>query len=248
MKTAFVETENYRRLSDLATHLRGLDDEEPRLGVVSGRTGLGKTWAVHHYFIQNRRKHNYTYLRGLDVWSPSAFLRAVAGELGCHPWRERASCFAEVRNKLVETGGHLILDEADYFAADKHLLNTIRDLHDVIPGSIILVGEEELPGKLGTVKHFWGRVAKKVKFAALTAGDVAFIAHALCEVPGADGKMDPLVLAKEQAQQISGDTQGAFRAVKKTLRKLEADMHTNELAAATPRLVTEALHSIKRAA
>jgi len=255
MKIAFVETENWRRLSDLASHLRSLPEEEPRLGIVSGRTGLGKTWAVDRYYTLNKRKHGYIYLRALDLWSPSAMLKALAHKLDGYPWRERARCFDEVKTRLHDMGGqrgHIIIDEADYIAADRHLLNTIRDLHDSISGSIILVGEEGLQAKLSQVKHFWGRVATQpVKFAPLNAQDVAFIAHALCELSiTEDGKAKtaPLVLPREEAIRIAADTKGEFRLVKKALRKVENDMRTNGLSVVSPKLITEALDSIKRAA
>jgi len=234
MKTTFVETQNWLQLTRNLATLRDLSNEEPRIGVVCGRTGLGKTMAIRRY----QAKNAYIYVRALDVWSPSAMLKALARELKGHEYRERAACFAECVRRIEDEPRHIIIDEADYLTADRHLLNTVRDLHDATSVSFVLVGEEQLPVNLGRVPHFWGRVARHVVFAPLTTAEVSLIARDLC---GLD-------LADEQADEIREKAKGEFRWVKKSLRDLEGIVRHNKAERITPAMIEMAMRAVRRRA
>jgi DNA transposition AAA+ family ATPase len=194
--------------------------------------------AVRRYAAINR----YVYLRALDVWSPSAMLQALSHELGGYEYHGRAKSFAECVRRLGEDPRQIIIDEADYLAADKHLLNTIRDLHDQVEGSIILVGEERLPVHLQAKHraHFWGRVAQEMSFQPLTAEEVRQIAATLCEVP--------VVLSQAQAETIRDRSRGEFRWAKRMIREVETRMRSNRRTEVESELVEEAIRAIRRAA
>lgn len=241
MKAGFIETQSWRTLTAKLAALRDLTSEEPRLGVVSGRTGLGKTMAVRRYAAIN----GYVYVRALDVWSPSAMLQKLSHELGGYEYHGRARSFGECVRRLDPKEGdprHIIIDEADYLASDKHLLNTIRDLHDAVGTSIILVGEERLPVNLQARHraHFWGRVAQEMSFQALTAEEIRQIAAALCEVD--------VALSPAQAEMIREKSHGEFRWAKRMIREVETRMRSNRLSVVEPELVEEAVKAIRRAA
>jgi DNA transposition AAA+ family ATPase len=213
MKTGFVENDNWRNLCRHLSALRGLSEEEPRIAVVSGPTGLGKTSAVRRY----QAKNAYVYLRALAVWTPSAFLRALAHEIGAYEYQGAARCFEAIVLKLSGEPRHIIIDEANYLLRDR-LLDVVRDLHDKFPGSIILAGEETLPVAIGQVKHFHGRVARWIPFQPLEAAEVSAIARELCEID----------LTDAQAEAVRAKSGGEFRWIKKHLREIEAIARQNQ--------------------
>jgi hypothetical protein len=138
--------------------------------------------------------------------------------------------------KLEEDPQHIIIDEADYLAANRHLLNTVRDLHDHSGCSIILVGEEALPVKLERVANFWGRVAYVLPFAPLGSDEVSLIARELCG----------LNLTVEQAERIRSEARGDFRKMKKILRRLEMIVRANSSSGVSEKTIELAMRSIRK--
>jgi len=234
MKTSFIETNNWNRLNEASAALRELPEEEPRLGVVCGRTGLGKSMAIRRLAILN----GYAFLSAIDAWSPASMLRALARELETYEHRERARNFEQCVAKLRDSGRHVIFDEADYVASDKHLLATVRDLHDHTGCSIILVGEEGLPAKLERVPHFWGRVARRVQFSPLTGEEISLIAH----------KLAGIVLSDQLCEEIKTKSRGEFRRAKMLLRQLELAMRAQKGREADGGMIEAAWKAIERKA
>jgi DNA transposition AAA+ family ATPase len=250
MKNGFCETNNWNNLNAMAAILAGLTPDEPRIGLVYGHTGLGKTMAAKTF--QARHKNDdepYVYVRALDVWSPTAMLKALAGELAAPIDQQKAATFGNIVSKLESTPQHIIIDEADYLVADKHLLNTIRDLHDKVEISVILVGEERLHVSLQhpSRAHFLGRVAEEVAFHALTAPEIKVIARRLCEVRDEATNLVPLELTDEQAHDLRTDSKGEFRQVRIRLRRLEAGLRSNK-GGVSEANVSTAIKALRRAA
>jgi DNA transposition AAA+ family ATPase len=172
-------TSNVRRLSDAAQELTDRDPATPGIAVVWGRSGFGKTTAIKWSAVQS----GAVYVRALDCWSPATMCRAIMRELGSVPLTSTALMVEWIAKELSARGLALYVDECDYLVTRKHLVETLRDIHDLSTQPLILVGMREF---LATVKQrpqLSGRVSQTVEFLPATDADVTTLANTLCEVP-----------------------------------------------------------------
>lgn len=126
----------------------------PRLGVLYGFSGYGKTTAA--CFARNMK--DGVYVAAKSVWREKSLLQALADELGLSPrGRTAAGLLDELIVSLNAEPRPLIIDEMDHLVR-KQVVEVIRDIHDHTPSPILLIGMEELPAKLKEWEQFHNRV------------------------------------------------------------------------------------------
>lgn len=137
-----------RTLLDRSSHL-------PGLGVFSGYSGLGKTYAS----IYSQNKFGAARLEVGDSWSRKYFLTALLKELGEQDPKGSIPDLLEDAAIALDSDPErpLLIDEADKLV-DKKIIEIVRELHDKTGVPIILIGEEKLPYKL----QQWERVHNRV--------------------------------------------------------------------------------------
>lgn len=151
-----VALKNVANFMVMAELLVERDPHLPGIGVCSGYSGLGKTYAS--IFAQN--KTNAVRVEVGDSWTRRAFLRAVLRELGRNP-KSRGTISDMTEEAIAalgaEPGRPLIVDEADKMV-DKGMIEIVRELHEHSSAPVILIGEEQLPRKLLAVERLHNRV------------------------------------------------------------------------------------------
>lgn len=170
-----------RRLIERAPHL-------PGLGVCSGPSGYGKTYAS--IFAQN--KSNAVRVEVGDSWTRRTFLRAILREFG-ETVRVKAP-IADMAEQAIACLGEdprrpLIVDEADKLV-DKGMIEIVRELQESSGAPIVLIGEEKLPAKLLSVERVHNRVLDWFQAQPCDLDDAAELARAF--VPGVTIKDDLL--------------------------------------------------------
>lgn len=188
MKNVFVETSNVRRFQSAlaALDLRGA--QEACLAVVDGLPGLGKTTTLRHWVAQN----GAIYLRAKKEWTPAWFLNELLDELRVNPPHSFQKKFQKVIQELALRGNTaqmarrsfaVVIDEADHISKKETILETVRDIADILELPVILVGMGKVNDHLTRFPQVSSRVSQKVRFEKATLDDVQLLISQRCEVP-----------------------------------------------------------------
>ena len=84
----------------------------------------------------------------------------------------------------------LVIDEADHISSRSAILETIRDISDMIELPTILVGMGKINDNLTRFPQVASRVSQKVRFEKASHDDVRALIDARCEVPVAEDLLD----------------------------------------------------------
>jgi len=178
MKKTFVRTQNVKNFISLMNSLQNKPEGVPRMALVYGEPGLGKSrtalwWAV---------KNDAIYLRSSNMMSGRWFLEELVEELGEVPYFRTSDLFRQCVKQLQENPRIIIVDEVDYLVKDSMAIETLRDIHDKTDVPIVLVGMNKADKKLMRYSHLYDRISKKLKFEPFSQNDVKAIVYQLSEV------------------------------------------------------------------
>jgi hypothetical protein len=188
MRSLVIPVKNIGRLKEASDALLTRTPGTPGMGLIFGKSGLGKTTATAYLVNQC----NGVYVRALSTWTPSTMLQAILRELDVAPTKLRAAPMVmQIVEILRLTGRPLFIDEFDYIVEDKKTTETLRDIHDLSSVPIILVGMDGVKQKVQLRDQFVNRIAQFVEFMPADFEDCAMLAERLCEV-----KIQPDILQK----------------------------------------------------
>lgn len=191
MKNTFVETANVMRFHGALSALDARGASEACLLVVDGEPGLGKTTALMHWTAQN----GSIYLRAKKEWKPGWFANELLDSMRVdqpHSFeRKYQKCLQELALRqnmanIERRSFSLVIDEADHISSKSAILETIRDISDMIELPTILVGMGKVNEHLKRFPQVQSRVSQKVKFEKLDVADVRRFVDRRCEVKVAD--------------------------------------------------------------
>ena len=178
MKKTFVRTQNVKNFISAINNLQNKPDGVPRMSLVYGEPGLGKSrtalwWAV---------KNDAVYLRSSNMMSGRWFLEELVEELGESPMSKSSDLFNQTVNQLIEVPRTLIIDEIDYLLNDSKAIETIRDIYDRTNVPIVLIGMNKANKKFIRHRHIYDRFSEIVKFETFNYEEVENIIKELSEV------------------------------------------------------------------
>lgn len=147
-----------RNVAELALLISPLEERPhglPGIGVFHGPTGYGKSFAAIHAALTR----DIIHISVQETWTRKTVLKAIMAELGL--MMKSSDTTPDLMEKvdigLVVSGRTLVIDEADY-AADRGMVQMIRDFHDGSSMPLVLIGMEELPQKLRKFELVDGRI------------------------------------------------------------------------------------------
>jgi len=188
MRHEMAMTKNVRRflaaVSDLMDRPHGLEG----MGLLWGKPGEGKTTTLA--YVANQ--FNGIYVRANRCWTVTAMLGEICHELNLERRRIKAQMISPIIQALLENPSGprpIFVDEADYLLRQTDMLDTLRDIYDMVPGmAVILVGMEELAVKIRSTANgrFARRITQEVKFSGIDLADTKTVADDVCEMPIAD--------------------------------------------------------------
>jgi len=199
MRSNFVKTENTTRfLSGLqALHNRGA--EEACLMIVDGEVGLGKTRTIHWWATQQEN----AYVRAKKEWTPVWMLKDILLAVGKKPvghrfeklFRQCLEVLTQRATEAEETGTifAVAIDEVDHITRSPRLLESLRDLSDLLEIPFVLVGMGRVRDDLSRYPQISSRIAQVIEFKKITITDAAALATGLCEVEIGDGLLNLLL-------------------------------------------------------
>lgn len=213
MKNIFIKTKNVKAFIALATKLNKAKANAPKMGLIYGEPGLGKTNAILWWAL----KQDAIIVTAKKGMTTRWLLDDLVSELGEDPGGYASYLFNQAVYKLIETPRMIIVDEVDYLANATKTIETIRDIHDKTGVPVLLVGMGSIDKKLSRYKHLFDRVVEIYKFTPFDIEDVKMIVKTLSEVEIADDVIE-IIHAKANR----------FRQIIKLITKIEDIAATND--------------------
>jgi hypothetical protein len=169
MKNEFIDTVNTNKFNNICDELADpMSIIGPSLAMVTGPAGRGKSEAAKHYATQTEA----VYIPPLNTRTPPMVLREISFELAkVRPVRSDA-CLAVIGEEMAKDRRLIIIDEADLLAMP--ILEMLRNLNERFSCPIVLIGEDELKGKISSRRRLSSRVRRRLEFGSVTQQDIAF--------------------------------------------------------------------------
>lgn len=214
MKNVFVKTKNVKRLVALLDEVQKLPPNIPKLTLVYGEHGLGKTLSVIWWATRN----DAIYVRTNNEMTQNGLLKAIAEELGERSFFMMQDNYNLILKHLKSESKIIIVDEVDYLIGNKHVIEILRDVQDNTGTPIVLVGMGFVDKKISRFKHFEDRIYKKLKFEHFDENDIKEILESMTELNFTDNAITYLSTRTNQ-----------FRQLVKLLEKIEKLSKTNSI-------------------
>lgn len=181
----------------------------PGLVVKYGPSGLGKSvaaaWAAN--------QHRAYYVECRDTWTKMAFLKAVLREMAITPARTLSEMVDQVAEQLGRSGRPLIVDDVQYLL-DKSAANILTDLYNASQGTIVLIGEERVPGSLAKLERLHNRVLEWVPAQPATLDDAQQLARSA---------YPKLHMADDLLEDLRKATRGCLRRIAVNLYRVHSE-------------------------
>ena len=214
MKRTFIKTQNVKRFITLMEELKNLPPNIPKLALVYGEHGLGKT----HSIIWWATRNDAIYVRANNEINQNGLLKLIVEELGERPFFFMQENFNLILKHLRLRPKIIIVDEVDYLIGNKHVIEILRDVQDNTGTPIVLVGMGFVDKKISRFKHFEDRIYKKLKFEPFDENDIKKILESLTELNFTDDAITYLATRTNQ-----------FRQLVKVINQIEKLSQTNEI-------------------
>lgn len=231
MKKVFVKTQNVKNFISLMNSLGNKPEGIPKMALVYGEPGLGKSRTALWLAGQN----DAVYIRSTNLMIGRWFLEELAEELREVPRYLTSDLFKQCVNKLIERPQTIIIDEIDYLAGDQKTIETIRDIHDKTNVPIIFVGMTLVEKKLQKYRHLYDRLSEIIQFKTFIQADVADIVNQLCEVE-----------ITEKGIELIHSRANRFRQIVKIINKVESVATANNLTSINENIIKEILKNDSR--
>jgi DNA transposition AAA+ family ATPase len=226
MKNVFIETANTGKFFDTCTELANPASLiGPSLAMVTGPAGRGKSEAAKYYAA----KTSAIYVPPMNVRSPAMVLREIAFELSkIKPARSEA-CLNIIGDEMAKNRRLVIVDEADLLTLQ--ILEMLRNVNERYACPILLIGEDELKGKLASRRRIASRIRRKLEFTPVTQGDIVYFFKESLNVK----------LAGDVASIIHHHSKGDWRPVLTDTIGIERAMKASGITEVTAELAREVI-------
>lgn len=214
MKRTFIRTKNVKRFVGLMDELQKLPPNIPKLALVYGEHGLGKT----HSIIWWATRNDAIYVRANNEMTQNGLLKAIVEELGERAYFYMQENYNLILKHLKQNPQIIIVDEVDYLVGSKNVIEILRDIQDNTGVPIILVGMGAMDKKIARFKHFEDRIYKKLKFEHFSPDDIKEILEQITEIKFTE---DAILYLSTRTNQ--------FRQLVKLLEKIEKLSQRNNI-------------------
>ena len=228
MNNTFIPTVNVTKFQKICQELEdSMSLIGPSLAMVTGPAGRGKSEAAKHYAIHS----NAIYIPPMNTRTPTMVLREIAFELGkIRPQRSDA-CLNIIAEEMAKERRIIFIDEADLLPMQ--ILEMLRNLNERYACPVLLIGEDELKGKIESRRRLSSRVRRRMEFTPVMQQDVAFFFKTCLD----------LIISAEVASAIHKESRGDWRPVLTTAIGIERAMKASGLKECTMELVKDVLKS-----
>jgi hypothetical protein len=148
----------------------------PGIGVIYGEAGRGKTIACSA--LANSMRGYYVQM--MSAWNRKTLLEKVLFEMGIKPAGTIPTMLDMVCEQLASSNRPLILDEFDHCLKKDGMVELVRDIYEGSQGTLILVGEEQVPQKLKRWERMHSRVLAWIPALPASMDDARKLAPIYC--------------------------------------------------------------------
>lgn len=198
MKNVFVKTKNVKRLVALLDEVQKLPPNIPKLALVYGEHGLGKTHSVIWWATRN----DAIYVRANNEMTQNGLLKVIVEELDEKPFFFMQENYNLILKHLKLEPKIIIVDEVDYLLNYNNPIEILRDIQDKTGIPIVLVGMGMVDKKVARLKHFEDRIYKKLKFEHFDENDIREILKSMTELNFTDDAITYLATRTNQFRQL----------------------------------------------
>ena len=225
MENVFIETANTRKFFKLCDELTDKTSLiGPSLAMVTGPAGRGKSEAAKHFATQT----DAVYIPPMNVRSPAMVLREIAFELAKIKPTRTDACLQTIGDEMSKMRRLVIIDEADLLPLQ--ILEMLRNVNERYACPILLIGEDELRGKIASRRRLASRIRRKMDFLPVTQGDVSFFFEKALNIKlSADVAAVILNHAKGDWRPVLTTAIGIERSVRASAKGSNGDSVTGEL-------------------
>lgn len=226
MKPEFIKTGNTKQFEELCDEMTSSASLiGPSLAMVTGPAGRGKTETARHYAVNS----DAIYLPPMNIRSPAMILREISFELaGMKPSRTDA-CLAIIGDEMSKRRRLIMVDEADLL--EMKCLEMLRNVNERFACPVMLIGEEELKGRVGSRRRLASRIRRRMEFGPISREDIHFFLQSALGV-----KADAAV-----TQAIAKHAGGDWRPALTAAIALERSMKASNLNNITVEMVHDAI-------
>ena len=178
MNKMFVKTQNVKNLIGLVENLINKPKNIPKMGLVYGEPGLGKSQTA----LWLACKYDGIYLRASNLMTGRWLLEEMVKELDEIPRFLTSDNFNIVVKKLKQNPQIIFIDEIDYLMNNYKTIETLRDIHDETGCPIIFIGMGLAHRKLERYKHLYDRFSEILKFETFGVDDLSQIIGKLSDI------------------------------------------------------------------
>jgi len=166
---------NVAKLKELVIRVTERAPGLPGLGCFYGPSGYGKSFAAIHAANVYRAYH----VQVKSVWTRKKMALSILHEMGIAPAATIPDMIDQIGQELALSRRPLLIDEADFLVA-KSMIEVVRDIYESSQGTIILIGEEQLPHKLKVWERVHGRMLDWVAAEPASLNDSRHLAGLYC--------------------------------------------------------------------
>ena len=131
----FVKTKNVKKFVSLMDRLKKLPPNIPKLALVYGSHGLGKTQTL----IWWATKNDAIYIRANNDITQNGLLKEILLDLSIRPFHSMQDNLDEIVKQLKTEPKIIIVDEVDYLFS-RNAIEILRDIQDLTATPIVLSG------------------------------------------------------------------------------------------------------------
>ena len=222
MNNTFIRTKNVKKFVSLMDSLQKLPPNIPKLALVYGEHGVGKTHTIMWWAIRN----DAIYVRANNEMTQAGLLKAIVEELDERPFFYMQENYKLILKHLKTDPKTIIVDEVDYLIGSKNAIEILRDIQDCTGSPLVLVGMGLVDKKISRLKHFDDRLFKKLKFEHFNQDDIEKILNELTD----------LEFSEEALKYIATRT-NQFRKLVQHIDQIEKLANTNQLEVIDEQLV-----------
>ena len=209
----FVRTKNVKKFVGLMEDLKKLPPNIPKLALVYGDHGIGKTKTLLWWATKN----DAIYIRANNDITQNGLLKLIMEELEINPYFSMQDNFNAILKQLRFNPKIIIVDEVDYLIGYKNAIEILRDIQDNTGSPIVLSGMAFVDKKISRLKHFEDRLFKKLRFEHYNEEDLRDILNQITDLEFSDDAITYLATRTNQ-----------FRKIVQTLEQLEKQARTNK--------------------